>query len=105
MEDIQKLANDDHAIDLDKIKKYFKSVINEQNYLKNYERIKLANSQQQDRQIKATQQERLIMEKRQNQIANAKQMFIKGITTRERCNLSNCMPTSQSFMNYPRASR
>jgi hypothetical protein len=43
-EDIQRQANDDEEIDLDKIRKYFKSVINEQNFLRNYERIKNANN-------------------------------------------------------------
>jgi len=44
LDDIQKQANDDEEIDLDKIRKYFKSVINEQNFLRNYERIKNANN-------------------------------------------------------------
>ena len=45
------------------------------------------------------------MEKRKKQIENAKKMFVHAMTTRERCNLSSCMPTSQNFMNHPRQTR
>jgi hypothetical protein len=42
---IDKFANDDDDIDLEKIQKYFKNAINESNFLKNYERIKASSSQ------------------------------------------------------------
>lgn len=61
---IEDFAGQEDDIDLEKIKKLFKNEINENNFLRNYERIKASSSQQQDRQIKATQQERLMMEKR-----------------------------------------
>lgn len=42
---IDQAAADDANIDLEKIKKYFKNVINENNFLKNYERIKASSTQ------------------------------------------------------------
>lgn len=63
-DEIARQAADDKNIDLAKIKKYFKDVINEQNFLDNYARVKAANSQQNGRKVQATQQERLMMENR-----------------------------------------
>jgi phosphoenolpyruvate carboxylase len=99
---IDQAAADDANIDLEKIKKYFKNVINENNFLRNYERIKASSTQQQDRQIKATQQERLMMEKRLGQISNAKQMFVKGITNMQVESLNTALHSSHSFTDHPR---
>jgi len=43
-ESIEEFAKEDNDIDLEKIKKYFKNVINENNFLRNYERIKASSS-------------------------------------------------------------
>ena len=100
--EINSKASQDEQIDLEKIQKYFKNVINENNFLKNYERIKASSSQQQDRQIKATQQERLMMEKRLGQISSAKKMFHRSITNTQVDHNSNLMHQSHSFMDHPR---
>ena len=100
--EINSRANNDEHIDLEKIQKYFKNVINENNFLKNYERIKASSSQQQDRQIKATQQERLMMEKRLGQISSAKKMFHRSISNTQVDQNSNLIHQSHSFMDYPR---
>jgi len=44
LREIESEASKDAFIDLEKIKKYFKNVINENNFLRNYERIKNAAS-------------------------------------------------------------
>jgi hypothetical protein len=54
------------------------------------------------RQIKATQQERLMMEKRLGQISSAKKMFHRSITNTQLDHNSNLMHQSHSFMDHPR---